>query len=293
MLRVAVNSSRGHRSNNLPSRTEKWDNNSHISKGLFCANNEITIKRRVTLVYDPLPVIITLLNVHVLYRRCAPGARKTPFKEFSNADALILFILDPIWGKRSGRARTVFDKASARSQVVQTARKCLISPHAFKMCSSLPWRRLLTFQAAAPARRRRCREAPSSAWRWHTNTRRTNQIKGNRMQLAPQLPPRSCLSTVATSRRFDLSLVRFLSGVSSRSSFPSTSNSQSPSPPALRPRHVTLNYPSLPNKRIAVTKHCKLDRIMRRRRGIAGFCVATWWGNLRVRSLHSTVSGSV
>lgn len=101
------------------------------------------------------------------------GVLQVPEKHHSReviiADALILFILDPIcW-------------AGAHSQVVQTARKCLVSPRASKTCSSLPRRRLLTFQAAAPALRRRRREAPSSACR--TNTRRRNQIKRNKTQL--------------------------------------------------------------------------------------------------------------
>lgn len=57
------------------------------------------------------------------------------------------------------------------------------------------------------------------------------------------------------------------------SAFPLVSSSQ----------RVTLNYVylSLLNERIRVTKHRKLDNIMRRSSGICGLCVTTRWGNLR------------
>lgn len=80
--------------------------------------------------------------------------------------------------------------------------------------------------------------------------------------------PASCHRQVKLVDLLTFRPVRFFIRVSSTSPSPSTSiSTQSPSPPAFRLRRVTLNYLSLPNKRIAVTKHCKLDRIMRRRWG--------------------------
>lgn len=147
----------------------------------------------------------------------------------------------------------MFDKAAARSQVPQTARKCLIPPQLAPQATS----------AHLPGRR--SRSAPTASGGpvfCLTPTHKHTENKSNEKETgcSPVPPageaaaaPLLHLSLQELDSRLTVHHVKYLTVT-----FPTWA------PPPAPPCHVMLNYLSLPNKRIAVTKHCKLDRMTNR-----------------------------